>query len=102
VNLKFLIKSVDLRLCLWSSLAQKTICVQVNGGEGWFMNLESKVMNSIPCAPDAVRLICLEGQVNLQARELEDVIKDIATRATEVGPVLEGILHEPHTEAHGD
>ena len=66
------------------------------------MNFEPQVMKSIPCVPDAVRLMWTEGQVNVKTRESEEVIEEIWARATEVGPVLEGILHEPHAKTHLD
>jgi hypothetical protein len=50
--------------------------------------------------PDAVRLMWTEGELGLDARESDVVIEEISARATEIGPVLEGILHESHTETH--
>lgn len=49
--------------------------------------------------PDAVRLL-IEGKVKVITREPEQVMEEIKARATEIGAILEGILHEPHSEGH--
>ena len=63
-----------------------------------FMKLEQQNVD-LTRPPDAIRLM-IEGKVKVMMREPEQVIEEIRTRATEIGAVLEGILHEPHNEGH--
>ena len=44
----------------------------------------------------AVHLLLTEGDVKRMAHDPEQVMADIQIRATEIGSVLEAILHEPH------
>ena len=43
-----------------------------------------------------IHLFLDEEQMRLAAEKSEEVIREIRSRATEVGSVLEGILTEPH------
>jgi hypothetical protein len=64
------------------------------------MNLEQHIHVDTNFPPDAVRLMLVEGKVKVAMREPEQVMEEIWTRATEIGSVLEGILHEPHSKGH--
>ena len=44
-------------------------------------------------------LLLTEGEVRLMAHDSERVMADIRIRATQIGSVLEGILHEPHGDS---
>jgi hypothetical protein len=73
-------------------------CINPDGGEGFFMN---------PTRHDVVRervgeqlpLLLTEGQLEfpLAVREPEKVMEEVWRRANSMSPILEGILHEPHT-----
>ncbi|HAO79886.1 MAG TPA: hypothetical protein DCQ92_13110 [Verrucomicrobia subdivision 3 bacterium] len=43
-----------------------------------------------------VHLMLTEGEAGLMPKDLERLMEEIRLRATLVGPVLEGILREPH------
>jgi hypothetical protein len=45
---------------------------------------------------EAVHLLLAEGDIKLMVENPEQVMEEIRLRATQVGSILEGILHEPH------
>jgi hypothetical protein len=56
--------------------------------------MEQTVNNTYdPCV---VHLMLTEGEIKLAAKDAQRFMEEIWSRATEIGPVLEGILHDPH------
>ena len=63
------------------------------------MNPTQQISGAAVGGSHAVHVLCMEGNMKLTAHDLEEVLEDIRMRATKVGCILEGILHEPHGEA---
>ncbi len=59
--------------------------------------MEQTVYNTYdPCV---VHLMLTEGEIKLAAKDAQRFMEEIWSRATEIGPVLEGILHDPHCKS---
>ncbi len=53
------------------------------------------------CADAVIHLLAAKGKLGKSSTpDPEVVIEEIWSRATWVGPVMEGILHEPHCLTH--
>ena len=59
------------------------------------------VSHTVPVTydPSVICLMLTEGET-VVAREVEQVMDDISSRANKIGSVLEGILHDPHCKSH--
>jgi hypothetical protein len=64
------------------------------------MNTVQQMTSSTGATGCVVHLMLTEGEVGLMPKDpgrlTERLMEEIRLRATQVGPVLEGILHEPH------
>ena len=49
-----------------------------------------------------IHLLLPEGKAGMMPKNSEEVMEQIRLRATFIGPVLEGILHEPHAYSHAE
>jgi hypothetical protein len=56
--------------------------------------MEQTVYNTYD--PGVVHLMLTEGEIKLANKDAQRFMEEIWSRATEIGPVLEGILHDPH------
>ena len=64
------------------------------------MNPAQRVISDTGGAVEAVHLLLTEGTAKSASQEAERVMEKIWLQATQLGPVLEGILHEAHSESH--
>jgi hypothetical protein len=49
-----------------------------------------------------IHMLRPEGKAGLLPKDSEEVMEQIRLRATFIGPVLEGILHDPHAFSHAE
>ena len=49
-----------------------------------------------------IHVLLPEGKAVLMPKNSEEVMEQIRLRATILGPILEGILHDPHALAHAE
>jgi len=72
----------------------------VPGGEVSFVNMVQQMTSNTGVTGGVVHLMLTEGEAGLMPKDLgrltERLMEEIRLRATLVGPVLEGILREPH------
>jgi hypothetical protein len=64
-----------------------------------FMNPTQRIVSDTGGAVGEVHLLLTAGAVE-SAHDPERVMAKIWLQATQLGPVLEGILQAPHTESH--
>lgn len=62
------------------------------------MNPVQQTVSNTGSAGSVIHLLIAEGDVKVMADDPERVMEDMWVRATQVGSVLENILHEPHGE----
>jgi len=66
------------------------------------MNLPQKTVGDAIGSGSAVCLMITASEAKVKAADPEQLMQDIWERATKVGPVLEGIIQEPHAETCWD
>jgi hypothetical protein len=49
-----------------------------------------------------IHVLLPEEKAGLPPKDSEEVMEQIRFRATTIGPVLEGILHDPHVLSHAE
>ena len=49
-----------------------------------------------------IHMLLPEGKIGLTPKDSEEVMEQIRLRATIIGPVLEGIMHDPHGDTHAE
>ena len=62
------------------------------------MNPQQQLASTPSVTSYAVHLMLREGDSRMIAEDPERLMEEIRSRATQIGSVLEGILHEPHGE----
>lgn len=63
------------------------------------MNTQPQMANATGVKDCVIHLMLKEGKTELAPTEPERMMEEFRVRATQVGSVLEGILHEPHGQA---
>jgi hypothetical protein len=63
------------------------------------MNTQPQMANAASVKDCVIHLMLKEGKTELAPAEPEQMMEEFRVRATQVGSVLEGILHEPHGQS---
>ena len=66
------------------------------------MNAVEHTATSAAANHCVIHLLLPDGENGLMPRNSEEVMEQIRLRATFIGPVLEGILHDPHALSHAE
>jgi len=74
-------------------------CIRVQDGEVSFMNPLQQTAGHTGGASSVVHLLITAGDVKKLAESPEQAMEEIWLRATQIGSVLEDILHEPHGQS---
>jgi hypothetical protein len=65
------------------------------------MNAVQLIANDTAAKHGVIHIWLPEDKTGCLPKDSEEVMEQIRLRATIMGPVLEGILHEPHDLTHG-
>jgi hypothetical protein len=65
------------------------------------MNAVQLIANDTAATHGVIHIWSPEDKTGRLPKDSEEVMEQIRLRATIMGPILEGILHEPHDLAHG-
>jgi len=60
------------------------------------------VVNDTKASHFVIHMLRPEDKAGLLPKDSEEVMEQIRLRATFIGPVLEGILHDPHAFSHAE
>jgi hypothetical protein len=66
------------------------------------MNAMQHMANNSTASHSVIHMLLPEDKAGLMPKDSEEVREQIRLRATIVGPVLEGILHDPHVLTHAE
>ena len=66
------------------------------------MNAVRNKMDDTAIRHTVIHVLVPDGKAELLPKSSEEVLEQIRLRATIVGPVLEGILHDPHAQTHAE
>ena len=66
------------------------------------MNAVQHTANAALANHCVIHLLLPEGKAGLMPKNSAEVMEQIRLRATFIGPILEGILHDPHARSHAE
>ena len=66
------------------------------------MNAMQHMANDTTASHCVIHVMLPEEKAGLMPKDSAEVMEQIRLRATIIGPVLEGILHDPHALSHAE
>ena len=66
------------------------------------MNPVQQLANSTTTSHCVIHVLLPEDKAGQMPKDSEEVMEQIRLRATMVGPILDGILHDPHAQSHAE